>query len=152
MQVPEGTPVLPAIGPCNQSVAPQTREVYNSKACLKIDGSTQHKSRVNFWETFAPVASSSAIWLILTNIVTNSQAEIASKLRSTRRFQRDSMSKAKTPRICTGKAQMSQELNAVISYVKKGKTKVKSNIVHSHKDKIKHKVTNTNHLFIIWLI
>jgi hypothetical protein len=61
------------------------------------------KSRVNFWETFAPVASRSTIQFILTKAL-HIHKLISSTTRSTGRFRRDSTSKAKMPRICTGKA------------------------------------------------
>jgi hypothetical protein len=42
-----------------------TREVYTWKARLKFDGSKQVKD-INYWETYAPVASWSTIRFILT--------------------------------------------------------------------------------------
>ena len=42
-----------------------TQEVYKWKARLNFDGSWQTKG-VHYWETYAPVASWSTIWLLLT--------------------------------------------------------------------------------------
>jgi hypothetical protein len=47
-----------------------TREVYKWKARLNIDGSKQTKG-VNYWETYAPVATWSSIRLILIHTLLN---------------------------------------------------------------------------------
>jgi len=48
---------------CKHHIA--TREVYKWKARLNIDGSKQKKG-INYWETYAPVASWPTIQFILT--------------------------------------------------------------------------------------
>ena len=63
-QVPEGAQVLPSVWAMKRKRRISTREVYKWKARLNIDGSKQQAS-VNYWETFSPVASWSAIRLVL---------------------------------------------------------------------------------------
>ena len=59
-QVPEGVPILPAVWAMRHKRQIATREVYKWKARLNIDGSKQVQG-VNYWETYAPVASWSTI-------------------------------------------------------------------------------------------
>lgn len=66
--VPEGATVLPSIWAMKRKRRNATREVYKWKSRLNLDGSKQQKG-VNFWETYAPVASWAAIRLILTMVI-----------------------------------------------------------------------------------
>jgi len=54
--VPEGATVLPTVWAMQQKQKQDTGEVYKYKGQLNVDGSKQEKG-VNFWETFAPVAT-----------------------------------------------------------------------------------------------
>ncbi|KAI2491852.1 hypothetical protein MHU86_22705 [Fragilaria crotonensis] len=58
--VPPGTKILPAVWAMKRKHQIATREVYNWKARLNIDGSKQEEG-VNCWGTFSPVASQAAI-------------------------------------------------------------------------------------------
>ena len=64
-QVPEGATVLPAVWSMKRKRKIATGEIYKWKARLNIDGSRQTKG-VNYWDTYAPVASWSTVRLILT--------------------------------------------------------------------------------------
>jgi len=66
--VPEGATILPSVWAMKRKRRIATREVYKWKSRLNLDGSKQKKG-VNFWETYAPVASWAAIWLILTMVI-----------------------------------------------------------------------------------
>jgi hypothetical protein len=63
--IPQDAPILPAVWAmrCKRKIA--TQEIYKWKARLNIDGSKQKKG-INYWESYAPVASWSTIRLILT--------------------------------------------------------------------------------------
>ena len=63
-EVPVGTKIMPAVWAMKRKRKISTRVVYKWKARLNIDGSKQEEG-VNFWETFAPVASWSTIRMIL---------------------------------------------------------------------------------------
>ena len=63
-EVPKDATILPAVWAMKRKRRIDTREVYKWKARLNIDGSKQTKG-VNYWETYAPVASWSTIRLIL---------------------------------------------------------------------------------------
>ena len=63
-QVPKGAQILPSVWAMKRKRRISTREVYKWKARLNIDGS-QQQAGVNYWETFSPVASWSAIRLVL---------------------------------------------------------------------------------------
>ena len=63
--IPEGSSILPAVWAMKRKRWISTQEVYKWKARLNIDGSKQTKG-VNYWETYAPVASWPIIHLILT--------------------------------------------------------------------------------------
>ena len=62
--VPKGSTILPAVWAMKRKRRIATREVYKWKARLNIDGSKQIKG-LNYWETYAPVASWPTIRLIL---------------------------------------------------------------------------------------
>ena len=62
--LPQGMPILPAVWAMRRKRRIATQEVYKWKARLNIDGSKQEKG-VNYWESYAPVASWSTIRLIL---------------------------------------------------------------------------------------
>ena len=66
--VPEGVPVLPAVWAMRRKRRIATREIYKWKARLNIDGSKQVKG-VNYWETYAPVASWPTVRLLLTMVI-----------------------------------------------------------------------------------
>jgi hypothetical protein len=55
-KVPQGVPIMPAVWSMKRKRKITTREVYKWKARLTLDGSRQ-KHGVNYWETYAPVAS-----------------------------------------------------------------------------------------------
>ena len=63
--VPSKASILPAVWAMKRKRRIATREIYKWKARLNIDGSKQIKG-VNYWETYAPVASWPTICLILT--------------------------------------------------------------------------------------
>jgi len=67
-QVPEGATVLPAVWSMKRKRRIATNEVYKWKARLNIDGSKQVKG-VNYWETYAPVASWPTIRTILMLVI-----------------------------------------------------------------------------------
>ena len=67
-QVPEGATVLPAVWAMKRKRRIATNEVYKWKARLNIDGSKQVKG-VNYWETYAPVASWPTIRTILMLVI-----------------------------------------------------------------------------------
>jgi hypothetical protein len=62
--VPKGHKIMPSVWSMKRKRKIATREIYKWKARLNIDGSKQEEG-VNFWETFAPVASWSTIRLVL---------------------------------------------------------------------------------------
>ena len=64
-QVPKEATILPAVWAMKRKRRIDTQEVYRWKARLNIDGSKQTKG-LNYWETYAPVASWPTIRLILT--------------------------------------------------------------------------------------
>ena len=64
-KVPRGTKVLPAVWSMKRKRRIATREIYKWKARLNIDGSKQVQG-INYWETYAPVASWAAIRTVLT--------------------------------------------------------------------------------------
>jgi hypothetical protein len=68
--VPQGTPIIPAVWSMKRKRRISTREVYKWKARLAFDGSKQIHG-VNFWETYAPVASWPTIRYILTLALIN---------------------------------------------------------------------------------
>ena len=67
-EVKEGGSILPAVWSMKRKRRISTREVYKWKARLNIDGSKQKKG-INYWETYAPVASWPTIRFILTMII-----------------------------------------------------------------------------------
>jgi hypothetical protein len=70
-KVPQGVLVIPAVWQMKRKRRISTREVYKWKARLNFDGSKQVKG-VNYWETYAPVASWSTIRFILAmSIISN---------------------------------------------------------------------------------
>ncbi len=62
--VPKGHKIMPSVWSMKRKRKIATREIYKWKARLNIDGSKQEEG-VNFWETFAPVASWSTIRMVL---------------------------------------------------------------------------------------
>lgn len=64
-QIPSGHAVLPAVWAMRRKRHISTQQVYKWKARLNIHGGKQVKD-VNYWETYAPVASWPAIRLIMT--------------------------------------------------------------------------------------
>ncbi len=68
--VPTTATILPAVWAMRRKRRINTQEVYKWKARLNIDGSKQTKG-VNFWETYAPVASWLVIRLVLTIAILN---------------------------------------------------------------------------------
>jgi hypothetical protein len=64
-QVPEGASILPAVWSMKRKRKIATGEVYKWKARLNIDGSRQTKG-LNYWDTYAPVASWPTVCMILT--------------------------------------------------------------------------------------
>jgi len=69
-EVPEGVPVTPCVWQMKRKRRISTREVYKWKARLNYDGSRQVEG-VNYWETFAPVASWPTIRLVLSLALNN---------------------------------------------------------------------------------
>ena len=69
-QVPQGAQVLPSVWAMKRKRRIATREVYKWKARLNIDGSKQTKG-LNYWETFSPVASWTAIRIVLILTILN---------------------------------------------------------------------------------
>ncbi|KAI2508434.1 hypothetical protein MHU86_5961 [Fragilaria crotonensis] len=68
--VPKGHKIMPSVCSMKRKRRIATREVYKWKARLNIDGSKQEEG-VNFWETFAPVASWSTIRIVLIQCLIN---------------------------------------------------------------------------------
>lgn len=64
IELPPGTKVLPAVWAMRRKRRIDTQEVYKWKARLNIHGGKQQKG-INFWETYAPVATWSSIRVIL---------------------------------------------------------------------------------------
>jgi hypothetical protein len=62
--VPKGQMVMPSVWSMKRKRGIATREIYKWKARLNIDGFKQEEG-VNFWESFAPVASWSTIRMVL---------------------------------------------------------------------------------------
>ena len=62
--VPEGATILPTVWAMRRKRKQDTGEVYKYKGRLNVDGSKQTKG-VNYWETFAPVATWGSIRFIL---------------------------------------------------------------------------------------
>jgi len=62
--VPEGATILPTVWAMRRKRRQDTGEVYKYKGRLNVDGSKQKKG-VNFWETYAPVATWASIRFIL---------------------------------------------------------------------------------------
>ena len=62
--VPKGHKIMPSVWAMKRKRRIADREIYKWKARLNIDGSKQEEG-VNFWETFAPVASWSTIRMVL---------------------------------------------------------------------------------------
>ena len=69
-QVPRGVPVVPSVWQMKRKRRIKTREIYKWKARLNLDGSKQVQG-VNYWETFAPVASWPTIRLVLALALNN---------------------------------------------------------------------------------
>jgi Reverse transcriptase (RNA-dependent DNA polymerase) len=63
-KVPANQPVLPAVWAMRRKRDIQTQEVYKWKARLNVHGGKQVRG-LNYWETYAPVASWSSIRLIM---------------------------------------------------------------------------------------
>jgi hypothetical protein len=63
-QVPHGVKLLPAVWAMRRKRRVTTAEIYKWKARLNIDGSKQQYG-VNYWQTYAPVASWATIRLVL---------------------------------------------------------------------------------------
>jgi Reverse transcriptase (RNA-dependent DNA polymerase)/GAG-pre-integrase domain len=63
-KVPSNQPVLPAVWAMRRKRNIQTQEVYKWKARLNVHGGKQTKN-LNYWETYAPVASWSSIRLVM---------------------------------------------------------------------------------------
>jgi hypothetical protein len=68
-EVPQGASILPAVWAMRRKRRISTGEINKWKARLNIDGSKQIKG-LNYWETYAPVASWLVIRLILIMIIT----------------------------------------------------------------------------------
>jgi hypothetical protein len=66
--VPKGATILPAVWAMRRKRRIDTNEIYKWKARLNIDGSKQTKG-INYWETYAPVASWSVIRILLIMII-----------------------------------------------------------------------------------
>jgi hypothetical protein len=62
--VPKDHKIMPSVWSMKRKRKIATREIYKWKTRLNIDGSKQEEG-VNFWETFAPVASWSTIRMVL---------------------------------------------------------------------------------------
>jgi hypothetical protein len=76
------------------------------------------KLRVNFWETFAPVASQSTIWFILTKVLADTQAEI----KHGKKYKKIPLGfdiQGQDAKNLYRQSQMSKELNAIIPDMKK---------------------------------
>ena len=69
-QVPQDATILPAVWSMKRKRRIMTGEIYKWKARLNIDGSKQTKG-VNYWESYAAVASWAAIRLILILSILN---------------------------------------------------------------------------------
>jgi Reverse transcriptase (RNA-dependent DNA polymerase) len=69
-QVPIGHDVLPAIWAMRRKRRIDTQEVYKWKARINIHGGKQTKG-VNYWDTYAPVATWASIRLVLNLAATN---------------------------------------------------------------------------------
>jgi hypothetical protein len=69
-KVPDDMPILPAVWAMRRKRRIATRQVYKWKARINIDGSKQVRG-VNYWDTFAPVASWSSIRLLLVMSLIN---------------------------------------------------------------------------------
>ena len=67
-KVPQGIPVHAPVWAMRRKRRISTREVYKWKSRLNFDGSKQVKG-VNYWESYAPVASWSTIRLVLTMVL-----------------------------------------------------------------------------------
>jgi hypothetical protein len=67
--VPQGASILPAVWAMRRKRRIDTGEIYKWKARLNIDGSKQIKG-INYWDTYAPVASWSIIRLLLILVLT----------------------------------------------------------------------------------
>ena len=67
--VPSDASVLPAVWAMRRKRRIETGEIYKWKARLNIDGSKQIKG-INYWDTYAPVASWSIIRLLLILVIT----------------------------------------------------------------------------------
>jgi hypothetical protein len=68
--LPKGTEILPSVWAMKRKRRIATREIYKWKARLNIDGSKQTQG-VNYWDTFSPVASWSAIRMVLITSLLN---------------------------------------------------------------------------------
>jgi hypothetical protein len=62
--LPKGMEILPSVWAMKRKRCIATRDIYKWKARLNIDGSKQTQG-VNYWDTFSPVASWSAIRMVL---------------------------------------------------------------------------------------
>jgi len=62
--VPEGATVLPTVWAMRRKRKQDTGEIHKCKGRLNVDGSNQQRG-INFWETFAPVATWASIRFIL---------------------------------------------------------------------------------------
>lgn len=67
--VPKEASILPAVWAMRRKRRIETGEIYKWKARLNIDGSKQIKG-INYWDTYAPVASWSIIRLLLVLVLT----------------------------------------------------------------------------------
>jgi hypothetical protein len=67
--VPPEASILPAVWAMRRKRRIETGEIYKWKARLNIDGSKQIKG-INYWDTYAPVASWSIIRLLLILVLT----------------------------------------------------------------------------------
>jgi Reverse transcriptase (RNA-dependent DNA polymerase) len=63
-KVPKGHQILPAVWAMRRKRRIDTREVYKWKACINIHDGKQTKG-VNYWDTYAPVATWSSIRIIM---------------------------------------------------------------------------------------
>jgi hypothetical protein len=68
--VPKGHKIMPSVWSMKRKRRIATREMYKWKPRLNIEGSKQEEG-VNFWETFAPVSSWSAIRIVLIQCLIN---------------------------------------------------------------------------------
>jgi hypothetical protein len=69
-KVPQGVPVLPLVWSMHRKRRISTHKVYKWKSRLTVDGLKQTKG-VNYWETYAPVASWQTIQLLLSMSLLN---------------------------------------------------------------------------------